>query len=78
VAVAAAADGLATAVLVVLVVVLEDGRHQVPVELQPLVKEMLVRVHLRTSVMVLVAVVLVELAADQPRQWSAQQVLECR
>jgi hypothetical protein len=78
VAVAVAADGLATVVLVVLVVVLEDGRHQVPVELQPLVKEMLVRVHLRTSVMVLVAVALVELAADQPQQWSAQQVLECR
>jgi hypothetical protein len=78
VAVAVAADGLATVVLVVLVVALEDGRHQVPVELQPLVKEMLVRVHLRTSVMVLVAVVLVELAAHQPQQWSAQQVLECR
>jgi hypothetical protein len=78
VAVAVAADGLATVVLVVLVVALEDGRHQVPVELQPLVKEMLVRVHLRTSVMVLVAVALVELAADQPQQWSAQQVLECR
>jgi hypothetical protein len=78
VAVAVAVDGLATVVLVVLVVVLEDGRHQVPVELQPLVKEMLVRVHLRTSVMVAVAVALVELAAHQPQQWSAQQVLECR
>jgi hypothetical protein len=78
VAVAVAVHDLATVVLVVLVVALEDGRHQVPVELQPLVKEMLVRVHLRTSVMVLVAVVLVELAAHQPQQWSAQQVLECR
>jgi hypothetical protein len=76
--VAAAAHGLATVVLVVLVVVLADGRHQVPVDLQLLVKEMLVRAQLLTSVMVLVAAALVEQAVHQLRQWSAQQVLECR